>query len=46
MADLKNITIAGFQVEPHNLTAVCGTCGALLGDIGKHDEWHGTGDPS
>ena len=45
MSSLKNITITGFQVEPHNLTAVCGWCGALLGDIDRHDEWHGRVEP-
>ena len=45
-AETKNITITGFQVRPDYLTAVCGTCGALLGDIDKHDQWHGSSDPS
>lgn len=40
MSDLKNITTTGFQVRPEYLTAVCGTCGALLGDIDQHDRWH------
>lgn len=47
--DLKNITITGFQVRPEYLTAVCGTCGALLGDIDQHDRWHAdhtNGSPS
>ena len=39
-AALRNITISGFQVRPEYLTAVCGTCGALLGDIDKHDQSH------
>lgn len=38
--DLKNITVTGFQVEPYHLTAVCSACGALLGDIAQHDDWH------
>jgi hypothetical protein len=41
MSEPKNITITGFQVRPEYLTAVCGMCGALLGDINQHDLWHG-----
>lgn len=39
--ELVNISITGFQVRPDYLTAVCGVCGSLLGNIAQHDSWHG-----